>query len=392
MLYSDFKHALVVASALVAAACSARPTQISNSRTGAFEAALTPFEAGFAAAWYDTRDGNGEIYVRLLDKDGEPDSPELRLTNSPEDSFEASIDRLGDLLAIAWYDQTATGQQTAKLGVWTRGGANRWVHTFARDTRNPVVRSTSTAIFCAWVQTEANRGEAVFAAWWDKDGHQTGPAIRLGPASKTTWNLNASIDEQGRGWVVFDAEFSTRVSEIYVARADGSATRVANGDGSETRAIRLTKDDGAPSKYPDLALGTDGRAALSWQEERDGNVEVYLIAAKLSDLTGEVDGRSRRVTNTSGESNGAYLAWNGDRLGLAWSDKTPGQPEVYFESFDSTGASREPARRITQTATWSLVPAIRPRGNGFALAWNEYQPASVEVHIGTSQIFFSALP
>src|SRR6185503_656487 len=148
MLHSDFKHALVVASALVAAACSARPTQITNSRTGAFEAALTPFEAGFAAAWYDTRDGNGEIYVRLLDKDGEPDSPELRLTNSPEDSFEASIDRLGDVLAIAWYDQTATGQQTAKLGLWTRDGANRWVHTFARDTRNPVVRTTSTAIFC----------------------------------------------------------------------------------------------------------------------------------------------------------------------------------------------------------------------------------------------------
>ena len=382
MLPSDFTHALVVASALTAAACSARPTQVSNSRTGAFEAALTPFEGGFAAAWYDTRDGNGEIYVRLLDENGTPVGSERRLTNSPEDSFEASIDRLGDMMAIAWYEQSATGQQTAKLGAWTRDGANRWVHTFARDTRNPVVRTTSTAVFCAWVQTDADRGEAVFAAWWDKDGQQTGPAIRLGPASKTTWNLNASIDEQGRGWVVFDAEFSTRASEVYVARADGSAST----------AVRLTKDDGAPSKYPDLALGGDGRAALSWQEERDGNVEVYLISGKLSDLAGEIDGRARRVTNTPGESTGAYIAWSGDRLGLAWSDKTPGQPEVYFESFDSTGAAREPARRITQTSTWSLVPAIRPRGNGFAIAWNEYQPASVEVHIGTSQIFFSALP
>jgi hypothetical protein len=382
MLHSDCKHALVVASALVAAACSAKPAQISNSRTGAFEAALTPFENGFAAAWYDTRDGNGEIYVRLLDENGAPVSPERRLTNSPEDSFEASIDRVGDMMAVAWYEQSATGQQTAKLGAWTRDGVNRWVHTFARDTRNPVVRTTSTAVFCAWVQTEADSGEVVFAAWWDTDGHQTGPAIRLGTASKTTWNLNASIDEQGWGWVVFDAEFSTRASEVYVARADGSSTP----------AIRLTKDDGAPSKYPDLALGADGRAALSWQEERDGNVEVYLITGTLSDLTGEIDGRSRRVTHTPGESSGAYLAWNDDRLGLAWSDKTPGQPEVYFESFDSAGASREPARRITQTATWSLVPAIRPRRNGFALLWNEYQPASVEVHIGTSQIFFSALP
>ncbi len=382
MLQSDFRHALVVATALFAAACSARPAQISNSRTGAFEAALTPFENGFAVAWYDTRDGNGEIYVRLLDDNGEPVSPERRLTNSPEDSFEASIDRLGEMMAVAWYEQNGTGQQTAKLGMWTRDGANEWVHTFDRDTRNPVVRSTSAGVFCAWVQTEADRREAVFAAWWDKHGHQTVAPIRLGQASKTTWNLNASIDEQGRGWVVFDAEVSTRASEVYVAKADGSATT----------AVRLTKDDGAPSKYPDLALGAGGRAALSWQEERDGNVEVYLITGTLSDLAGEIDGRSRRVTNTPGESNGAYIAWNGDRLGLAWSDKTPGQPEVYFESLDGTGAIREAAQRITQTATWSLVPAIRPRGNGFALAWNEYQPASVEVHIGTSQIFFSALP
>ena len=382
MRHSDFRHAFVLASALVVAACGAGPAQVSNSRTGAYEAALTPFENGFAVAWYDTRDGNGEIYMRLLDDNGRPVSPERRLTNSPDDSFEASIDRLGEMIAVAWYEQTATGQQMAKLGVWTRDGANRWVHTFAPDTRNPVVRGTSSAVLCAWVQADADGGEAVFAAWWDTDGRPKAAPIRLGRASKTTWNLNASIDERGIGWVVFDTESSTRASEVYVARVDGSATN----------AVRLTKDDGAPSKYPDLALGAGGRAALSWQEERDGNVEVYLITGRLGDLAGEIDGRSRRVTNTAGESNGAYIAWNGDRLGLAWSDKTPGQPEVFFESFDSLGTSRQPARRITETATWSLVPAIRPRASGFAIAWNEYQPASVEVHIGSSQVFFDTLP
>jgi hypothetical protein len=382
MLHSDFTHALVVASALFVAACSAEPAQISNSRTGAYEAALTPLENGFAVAWYDTRDGNAEIYVRLLDDNGRPAGPEHRLTNSPDDSFEVSIDRVGDMMAVAWYEQTATGQQTAKLGVWTRDGANRWVHTFDRDTRNPVVRSTSTAVFCAWVKADADGGEAVFAGWWDKDGHPKAAPIRLGPASKTTWNLNASIDEQGIGWVVFDAEVATRTSEVYVAKLDGSATS----------AVRLTKDDGAPSKYPDLALGAGGRAALSWQEERDGNVEVYLITGKLSDLAGEIDGRSRRVTNTPGESNGAYIAWNDDRLGLAWSDKTTGQPEVYFESFDGSGNSQEPARRITNTREWSLVPAIRPWGRGFALAWTEYIPASIEFHQGTGEVFFDLIP
>jgi hypothetical protein len=381
MQNSGFRHYVVLAACVCAAACSPRLTQISNSGQGAYDTALTPFGDGFAMAWYDMRDGNGEIYMRLLDAKGWPAGPERRLTNSPDDSYEASIDRLGDGIVVGWYDQSEQGQQTARLGLWSRDGANRWVHTFDSDTRNPVVRTVASGIFCAWVQMEEDGHEAVFAGWWDEQGRPKAAPIRLGPASKTTWNLNAALDEHGTAWVVFDAEVSTRASEVYVAKADASA-----------RAIRLTKDDGAPSTYPDLSIGAGGRIALSWQDERDGNVEVYLLTAMLSDLSGEIDGRSRRVTNTPGESIGAYLAWNGDRIGLSWSDKTPGQHEVYFATFDRTGMSREPARRLTGNTTWSLVPAIRSHGDGFALAWNEYQPQTVEIHVGSSEVFFLSVP
>ena len=367
---------------LITAACSTRPVQISNSGKGAYEPALVPFGDGFAVAWYDNRDGNAEIYLRLVDGKGRPTAPERRLTNSPEESYEASLERIDDGLVVAWYDQSSKGQQTAKLGMWSRDGTNRWVHAFEIGTRNPVIRTTGRDIFCAWIQSETDGREAVIAAWWDKDGRQKSPPVRLGPASKTTWNLNAAIDEDGAGWVVFDAEVSTRASEVYLARADAPATG----------AIRLTKDDGAPSKYPDLSIGAGGRAALSWQDERDGNVEVYLLTGRLSALTGEIDGRSRRVTNTAGESIGAYLAWNGDRLGLAWSDKTRGQHEVFFMSVDVNGTSTQPPRQLTDNATWSIVPAIRPLGSGFAMAWNEYLPASVEVHDGTSEVFFHSVP
>jgi hypothetical protein len=182
--------------------------------------------------------------------------------------------------------------------------------------------------------------------------------------------------------VVFDAEASTRASEVYVARADASSAG----------AVRLTKDDGSPSKYPDLAIGAGGRAALSWQDDRDGNTEVYLLTGRLSDLTGEIEGRSHRVTTTPGESIGAYLKWNRDQLGLAWSDKVSGQHEIYFESFDASGVSRGAARRLTKSQTWSLVPAIQPHRDGFALAWTEYAPESVEVHIGTAEVFFQSVP
>ena len=372
-----------IALCVLATACSAaQPSQVSNSLKGAYETALTPFRDGFAVAWYDTRDGNGEIYMRLLDANGGPAGPERRLTNGPQNSYEASIDALGDALVVAWYDQSDEGQQTAKLGVWTGDGTNRWVQTLGDDTRNPIVLSDGQTIFCAWIRSEAGGRESVVAGWWDADGRPRGMPRALGAASKTTWNLNAALDGHGAAWVVFDAEVSTRASEVYAGVIEGSQVTLRS----------LTKDDGAPSKYPSLAIAADGRAALSWQDERDGNVEVYLVTGQLRDLTGDIEGRAHRVTSTPGESIGAYLTWNGDRLGLAWSDKTPGQHEVYFTSFDSNGTAREPSRRITENSMWSLVPAIRPSRTGFALAWTEYIPASVKVHEGTAEVFFQAIP
>jgi hypothetical protein len=378
----DLRRCVVLAGCVVVAACSPRATQVSNSGKGAFEAALTRFGDGFAMAWYDTRDGNGEIYVRLLDANGRPVGPEQRLTRSAEESYDASIEQLGDAMVLAWYDETGTGQQIARLGMFTRDGGRRWEYAFDSGTRNPVVRTGPAEIFCAWIQAEDEGREAVFAAWWDADGRRRGAPIRLGPASKTTWNLNATLDETGAAWVVYDAEVDTRASEVYLARTGESAVTL----------MRLTKDDGASSKYPDVSIGAGGRAALSWQDERDGNVEVYLLSARVGDFVGEIEGRAMRVTNTPGESNGAYLNWNGDRLGLAWADKTLGQHEVYFQSFDRSGASREGARRITDTRPWSLVPAIRPAGRGFALGWSEYVPASAEVHSGTAEVFFQLIP
>ena len=381
MRHSGFRHGLVFAALLLAIGCSSGPIQVSNSTSG-FETALAPFGGGFAVAWYDQRDGNAEIYMRLLDAQGQPAGPERRLTSSAEDSYEASIEPFADGITIAWYEQSSNGLQTAKLGLWSRDGANRWVHSFRGGTRNPVVQTSAKGIFCAWVQAEADGHEAVFAGWWDGVGKPLSAPVRLGPVSKTTWNLNAAIDRTGVGWVVYDAEVETRASEVYLARADG----IGSG------AVRLTNDDNAPSKYPDLAIDAAGRSALSWQDERDGNVEVYLVTGSLTDLTAEIDARSRRVTNTPGESNGAYLSWNGDRLGLVWSDKTSGQHEVRFASFDANGMMREPERRITNTSAWSLVRAIRPDGAGFAISWIEYVPPSVQVHEGTSQVFFQKIP
>ena len=374
--------AFCILNCLLLTSCSqaSTPIQVSESAAGAYEAALALDKTGFAVAWYDTRDGNPEIYMRLLDETGKPSSPERRLTETPEMSYEASLERIGDNFAIGWYEQASDGMQTAMLGAWDREGSRKWVHAIAAGSRNPVIATDGQTITAAWIQAEPDNSEWVWLGIWDSDGRESRTRARVGLASKTTWNLNLAVDRSG-AWVVFDAVASTRASELFLGRVDASGTHLE----------RLTRDDGAESKYPDLKISDQGRAALTWYDMRDGNDEVYLFVGAQSDLDKEIDDRSHRITMTDGESIGAYLAWNAGEVGLAWSDKTPGVHEVFFQRFDSTGKPIGSEERITRSSAWSLVPAIRPWHKGFALAWTEYQPTSSQIHEGTGEVAFAII-
>jgi len=228
-------------------------------------------------------------------------------------------------------------------------GTTRTLSNPARLGRNVIVRVADRRLFCAWIEKGVdNRDAAVWAQWLDLDlaGRSLAPPQRLADAGPTTWNLNAAIDDAGRAWVVFDATAGTRSDEIFLVSADDASASP----------VRLTDDDGVASKYPDLAFGLDA-AAVTWFDERDGNEEVYLAVAPFPQLRNRFEAHARRVTPTVGASIGAYVAWNGGRVGLVWSD--------------ATGVALHAAERVTHNPTASLIPAIQLWGDGFALAWNE---------------------
>jgi hypothetical protein len=363
------------------------PRQISESGKGAYEASLTVFGKQLAAAWYDTRDGHAEIYFRLLDAAGRPAGPERRLTNGTDFAYEPDIAALGDTLAVAWYERNpGTTALRAKLALVSRDGRVLWLKTLSpagHEGRNPVVRVVGGEVLCAWLQYPAGQSPEVWAEWFDAKGQPLVPPQRVAPAGRTTWNLNAAVDSRGRAWLTFDATAGTRSDELFLALVGKTTSRV----------VRLTRDDGVASKYPDLSFSGD-RAALTWFDEHDGNEEVYLQVAPVDALTESsvtFDGRARRVTQTPGESIGAYVTWNGRRIGLAWCDNSEGQHEIFVQQFDADGAALDTPERLTHNPTHSLIPAIRPWRDGFALVWNEFMAGRGGPHSadGRSEVWFA---
>lgn len=363
------------AAAAALTACGPAARQVSDSGYGAYEVsmAVRPGGAGLELAWYDTRDGNAEVYTRLLDATARAEGADRRLTRTPAQSFEPDVATTADGYVIAWYEKTAEGALRAQLGAWTFDGVQRWAQPLGgstHDTRIPLVRAFGNALFVAWVEIEDADRQFVWGQWRDLDGSPRSDAQRLAPAGPGTWNLNAAIDSRGVPFVVFDALVDTKSQELYLVEVAAAGPVVT----------RLGSDDGHSSEYPDIAFSASGEVAFAWFDSRDGNDEVYLAGGSLADIRADLAAHEHRVTDTPGSSIGAYLAWNGERIGLAWSDDSVGQFEIYFRPFAVSGDALGAQQRITNNATNSLIPAIEPLQGGFALAWSEVTPAEGGAH------------
>ena len=87
--YLQLAFCLLNCSLLTSCSQVAAAVQVSQSGAGAYEVALAGDDAGFAVAWYDTRDGNPEIYMRLLDESGK-----LSLNRAGEGLLKRVVTRL----------------------------------------------------------------------------------------------------------------------------------------------------------------------------------------------------------------------------------------------------------------------------------------------------------
>jgi hypothetical protein len=315
-----------------------------------------------AAAWYDTRDGNAEIYARKFALSDIRGSGDLRLTTTTPDSYEPDIVALGDGFAVAWYEKDREGHLAAQFGIWSDDGESihaGLVSPTPLNTRNPVLVAADGRIFIAWIESDAAGHEHVWARWLSDEGAALGDPLLVRRVGATTWNLNAAIDPAGVAYLVFDAESGTRAEEIFAARI-----------AERTVSIRqISADDGFASKYPDIAFVGDCMA-VTWFDNRYGNNEVFFGVTGDSSY-GNLERDALRVTVSDGDSIGAYITAGTDEFGLVWSDDEGGHYDVYFQVFDIEGRPRSEARRLSFGTLESLIPAVQSLPPGYAIVWNE---------------------
>jgi hypothetical protein len=319
--------------------------------------------------WQDPRDGNLEIYYKRSTDEGITWGTDTRLTNSNSDSYYPSIALSGSLVHVVWEDNR-DGNDEIYYKRSTDGGIN-----WGADTR-----LTSNSAY-SWTPSLAVNGSNIHVVWKDMRDSSTGElyykrstdgGINWGADTRLT--NNPAYTNYGSvavsGTTVHIAWYDNRDGnyEIYYKRStDGGLSW-----GTDTR---LTNDP-AFSSSPSISV-SGLTVHIVWHDSRDGNTEVYY---KRSTDGGTSWGTDTRLSNIPYFSSLPNISVSGSVVHVAWQDNRDGNDEIYYKRSIDGGTNWETDTRLTNNSSISERTSIAVSGIVVHVVWRDNRDGNYEIY------------
>ena len=377
---------------------------------------LTWGSGEYGLAWEDGRDGHPEVYFTRLSTAGSKLEADQRIDSDPTtESAKPSIVWSGSEYGVAFED-VRSGDWEIHFG--HRNGSGTWseqpADVYTGWSGEPVLTWTGVEYGVWWKQWITGTMYNIFYRPLDPAGNPTeyhsfitgAPWIlgSLAPVWNGTgyglawhdnnfdyvkfWAVGCCDDEDGDGYTECD-ELNDGDPSSFPGASESCDGRDNDGnDGPDEDCdrectapevsgsdVRLT-NDAATSVDPSMAW-TGTEYGLAWEEDRDGNLEIYFTRANAS---GVKAGGDIRVTNAAGDSEAASLVWTGSEYGLAWHDDRDGNTEIYFARLSADGTKIGSDVRISDSPALSEYPSLVWTGSEYAVAWEDRRDGNREIY------------
>ncbi len=337
----------------------------------------------FGVSWPDYRDGNFEIYFARVSAGGNTIGSDLRVTYDASYSYVPSLCWTGSEFGNAWQDtRDGNGEiYFARLSAdgSTIGSALR-VSYAADYSRTPSIAWTGSEFGMSWPDHRDGNWEAYFARV-GADGSKIGSELRITYDPDDSYRP-CSIAWTGSEFGVSWYDHRDGNAEIYFARVSAGGSKI----GSD---LRVTYEADS-SRFPSLAwTGSEfGVSWEDFRDDGDGicdgatgtmdcNMEIYF--ARVS-AAGDTIGSDIRVTSDARESNDPSLAWTGSEFGVSWDDNRDGNREVYFARVSAGGSKIGSDLRVTYDEGYSEYPSLAWTESEFGVSWDDNRDGNWEVY------------
>jgi PKD repeat protein len=272
--------------------------------------------------WYDSRDGNWEIYYTKLDNSGTTLVDDTRITtNSAGSGFPAIMVDSTNKVHITWCDY--------RNGNWD-----------------------------------------IYYTKLDNSGTTLVDDIRITTASADSWYPVIAVDTTNNVHIAW-ADNRDGNYEIYYTKLDNSGTTLVDD-------IRLTTDF-ADSYEPAIAVDSTNNVHITWYDNRDGNWGIYYTKLDNSGTTLVDD---TRLTTASADSRYPAIAVDyKNNVHITWMDYRDGNWEIYYTKLDNSGTTLVDDTRLTTASVAAWGPAIAVDStNNVHITWMDYRNWNWEIY------------
>lgn len=321
--------------------------------------------------WYDNRDGNYEIYYKRSPDGGTTWGPDTRLTNEPSGSYNPSIAVAGTDLHVVWEDER--NQDTEVYHKCSTDGGSTWgpdVHVSTVSGPQGVASLAVVAgcVYVVWVDFSLMGNSEVYfcrsvdgGTTWDPPvqisnaaGFSSGPSIGVSGS-----NVHIAWDDSRAGWWNNDIFY-----------------RRSTNDGVDWGIEQQLTTDTTSSYTPSVAV-SGNNIHVAWEDMRDGNFEIYY---KNSTDNGQNWSSDMRLTADAGDSYHPSTAVSGSNVHITWQDNRDGNEEIYYKVSNDYGMSWDPDIRLTDDQGISQNASVALSGEQVNVVWADDRDGNWEIY------------
>ncbi len=315
-------------------------------------------------AWRDNRDGaSGEIYYKRSTDGGLNWGPDIRISKNVFTSTAPSISVSGSVVIIVWSDKR-DGISNNNYEIYysrsTNGGTS-----WGTDTRltNDSAQSDSPSVSVS--------GQLVIVVWDDYREISTKSYYKRSTDGGVSWGADTKLVEPGGSPSV--SVSGSMVHMVWNAMGKTGYKRSADG-GLTWEASKLLTVDNVVTNSPSLSV-SGSSVHVVWLDSRNNfKYEIYYKHSTDSGVTWNLD--TRLTTNYTSATLFSSVAASGSDVHVVWDDNRDGNYEIYYKGSKDGGLIWGADTRLTSNASISMHPYISASVLAVNVVWTDTRNGS----------------
>ena len=339
----------------------------------------------FALAWEDARAG-WDVWAQRYNAQAQPLGTNFEVNSQTNPTYNLPTPALamapGGQFAVVWSDYRsdslhpnvyAQRYDTAGQAVGSNFRVNDSI--WGKSFGSPKVAFDRQGNFLVCWNDDRNGNNDIYAQAFDPNGQRLGPNFRVNDDAGATGQVTPCVgfSPSLQYWVFWTDAREGRAT-IYGQRFDSGRAPIGPN-------FRVNDDSFASQqRVPSIAANDAGQNITIWEDERNGNTDIYC---QVADSLGNPLGVNQQANTDNVGADHFYSTAAIDAAGnsiTAWTDGRSGL-DIYAQAFSANGSPSGNNFKVNEDAVWHWSPcAAKDSAGDYVIVFMDYRQGAYDIY------------